>query len=69
MSQPLHTDQESQWQQAQTTFPCDVSGLCADKRSQVRGYDNSLPLSFTFSSTAVFLPEWIQSTISTLFVM
>ena len=51
-----------------TTFPCDVSGLCADQRSRVRGYDNSLPLSFRFSPTAAFLPEWIRNTISTLFV-
>ena len=25
----------------ETTFPCDVSDLYADQRSQVRGYDNS----------------------------
>ena len=33
-----------------TTFPCDVSGLCVDQRSRVRGYHNSLPHSFRFSS-------------------
>ena len=31
-----------------TAFPCDVSDLCADQRSRVRGYDTFVPLSFTF---------------------
>ena len=49
-----------------TTFPCDISDLCADQMSLVRGYDNFFPLSCRFSSTATFLPEWIHSTVSTL---
>ena len=51
-----------------TTFPCDVSDLCAAQRSRIRGYDNSLPRSFKFSSTAAFLKEWIRSIIFTLYV-
>ena len=47
-------------------FPCGVSDLFVDQRSQVRGNNNSLPLSFRFSSTAVFLTEWIRNTISML---
>ena len=39
-----------------TIFPRDVSDLCADQRSRVRGY-NSSPLSVRFSSTAAFLTE------------
>ena len=51
-----------------TTFSCDVSDFCVDQRSRVKGYDDSLRLSFRFLSTAAFLPEWIRSTISTLSV-
>ena len=49
-----------------TTFSRDVSDWRADQRSWVRGYDNSLPLLFRFSSSAAFLPEWIRSTVFTL---
>ena len=51
-----------------TTFACDVSDLCADQRSRVRSYNHSLPLSFSSSSIVAFLPEWIRSTTSMLFV-
>ena len=32
----------------------DVSDLCADQRSQVRGYEDCLPHDSKFSSTAAF---------------
>ena len=50
-----------------TTFPCDVSDLCADQRSRVRGHDNSVLLSFRNSSAAAYLPARIRSTIHTVF--
>ena len=35
---------------------------------RIRGYHNSLPHSFRFSSKTAFLPQWIRNSTSTLFV-
>ena len=43
-----------------TIFSCDISNLCADQRSQVRGYKDCLPHGSSLTSTAVFLPQWIR---------
>ena len=41
-----------------TTFPCEVSDLCADQRSRSEVTTTpALPLSFRFSSTAAFSTE------------
>ena len=45
----------------------DVSDLCADQRSEVRGYEDCLPHDSRFSSTAVFSPQWIRRDHFTLF--
>ena len=38
-------------------FSRDVSDLCADQRSEVRGYEDCLPHDSSFSSTAAFSPQ------------
>ena len=38
-------------------FSRDVNDLCADQRSQVRGYEDCLPHGSSFSSTAAFSPQ------------
>ena len=40
-------------------FYHDISDLCAEQRSLVRGYKDCLPHCSSFSSTAAFLPQWI----------
>ena len=50
-----------------TIFYCDISDLCADQRSQVRGYEDCLPHGSSFLSTSAFLHIGFVGTISTLF--
>ena len=38
-------------------FSRDVCDLCADQRSEFRGYEDCLPHDSSFSSTAAFSPQ------------
>jgi len=50
-----------------TIVSCDVGDLCADQRSQVRGYEDCLPHGSSFRLLLRFYHSGFVGTISTLF--
>ena len=50
-----------------TIFSCDISDLCVDQRSQVRGYEDCLPHGSRFRLLLRSYHSGFGGTISTLF--